>query len=124
MFGDSTKNLKRNVGWAMRGIVAVGRAPLSLVTALGTMLFGLSLTAIAVQIVIRFIDPSHSPPGFASVLTISTFFGSINLLAISIIGAYVGRILDESKGRPRFIAEKITINGRTLDFDQVDIYAK
>ena len=124
MFGTSTNNLKRNFGWAMRGIVAVGRAPLSLVTALGTLLFGLSLTAIVVQIVIRFVDPSLSPPGFASVLTISTFFGSINLLAISIIGAYVGRILDESKGRPRFIAEKITINGRTMDFDQVDTYAK
>jgi dolichol-phosphate mannosyltransferase len=124
MFGTSTNNLKRNFGWAMRGVVAVGRAPLSLVTALGTVLFGLSLTAIVVQFAIRFIDPSLSPPGFASVLTISTFFGSINLLAISIIGAYVGRILDESKGRPRFIAEKITTNGRTIDFDQVDIYAK
>ena len=124
MFGTSTNNLKRNFGWAMKGIVAVGRAPLSLVAALGTMLFGLSLTAIVVQIVIRFVDSSLSPPGFASVLTVSMFFGSINLLAISIIGAYVGRILDESKGRPRFIAEKITTNGRTRDFDQVDIYAK
>lgn len=124
MFGTSTNNLKRNFGWAMRGIVAVGRAPLSLVTAMGTLLFGLSLTAIVIQIAIRFVDPSLSPPGFASVLTISTFFGSINLLAISIIGAYVGRNLDESKGRPRFIAEKITTNGRTRDFDQVDVYAK
>ena len=124
MFGTSTNNLRQNLGWALRGIVAVGRAPLSLVTALGIMLFGLSLTAIVLQIIIRFINPSLSPPGFASVLTISTFFGSINLLAISIIGTYVGRILDESKGRPRFIAEKITVNGRTMDFDQVDIYAK
>jgi nucleoside-diphosphate-sugar epimerase/glycosyltransferase involved in cell wall biosynthesis len=124
MFGTSTNNLKRNLGWAMKGIVAVGRAPLTLVTALGTVLFGLSLMAIVVQFAVRLIDPSLSPPGFASVLTISTFFGSINLLAISIIGAYVGRILDESKGRPRFIAEKITINGRTRDFDQVDIHAK
>ncbi len=124
MFGTSTNNLKRNFGWAMRGIVAVGKAPLSFVTAIGTLLFGLSLTAIILQIVIRFVDPTLSPPGFASVLTISTFFGSINLLAISIIGAYIGRILDESKGRPRFIAEKITTNGRTMDFDQVDTYAK
>ncbi len=124
MFGTSTNNLRRNFGWAIRGIVAVGRAPLSLVTALGTVLFGLSLTAIGAQMAIKIIDPSLSPPGFASVLTISTFFGSINLLAISIIGAYVGRTLEESKGRPRFIAEKITVNGRTTDFDQVDIYAK
>ena len=124
MFGTSTNNLKRNFGWAMRGIVAVGRAPLSLVTALGTVLFGLSLAAIVVQFAIRIIDSTLSPPGFTSVLTISTFFGSINLLAISVIGAYVGRILDESKGRPRFIAEKITTNGRTMDFDQVDVYAK
>jgi dolichol-phosphate mannosyltransferase len=108
----------------MRGIVAVGKAPLSLVAALGAVLFGLSFAAILLQIVIRIVDPTLSPPGLASVLTISMFFGSINLLAISIIGTYVGRILDESKGRPRFIAEKITLNGRTRNFDQVDTYAK
>jgi nucleoside-diphosphate-sugar epimerase/glycosyltransferase involved in cell wall biosynthesis len=124
MFGTSTNNLKRNLGWAMRGIVAVGKAPLSLVAALGAVLFGLSFAAILLQIVIRIVDPTLSPPGLASVLTISMFFGSINLLAISIIGTYVGRILDESKGRPRFIAEKITLNGRTRNFDQVDTYAK
>lgn len=124
MFGTSTNNLKRNLGWAMRGIVAVGKAPLSLVAAMGAVLFGLSFTAILLQIVIRLVNPTLSPPGLASVLTISTFFGSLNLLAISIIGTYVGRILDESKGRPRFIAEKITVNGRTRNFDQVDTYAK
>ena len=124
MFGTSTNNLKRNFGWAMRGIVAVGRAPLNLVTAIGTVLFGLSLAAIFAQIAIRFVYPSLSPPGFVSVLVISTFFGSMNLLSISIVGAYAGRILDEAKGRPRFIADKITANGRTRDFDQVDVNTK
>ena len=121
MFGTSTNNLKRNFGWAVRGIVAVGRAPLSLVTALGAFLFGLSFIAIVGQVIVRIIAPNLTPPGLTSVLTISTFFGSINLLAISIIGSYVGRILDETKGRPRFITEKLTINGRTQDFDQADI---
>jgi nucleoside-diphosphate-sugar epimerase/glycosyltransferase involved in cell wall biosynthesis len=121
MFGTSTNNLKRNFGWAMRGIVAVGRAPLSLVTAFGALLFALSLTAIFGQIVVRIIAPNLTPPGLTSVLTIITFFGSINLLAISIIGSYVGRILDETKKRPRFIAEKLTINGRSQNFDQADV---
>jgi len=124
MFGTSTNNMKRNFGWALRGIIAVGRAPLSLITGFATFLFGLSLSAIIIQIVVRFAFPSLSPPGFAAVLTISTFFGSINLLAVSIIGSYVGRILDETKKRPRFIAEKITTSGRTRDFNQVDVYAK
>ena len=124
MFGASTNNMKRNFGWALRGIIAVGRAPLSLITGFATFLFGLSLSAIIIQIVVRFVFSSLSPPGFAAVLTISTFFGSINLLAVSIIGSYVGRILDETKRRPRFIAEKITTNGRTRDFNQVDVYAK
>lgn len=124
MFGTSTNNMKRNFGWALRGIIAVGRAPLSLITGFATFLFGLSLSAIIIQIVVRFAFPALSPPGFATVLTISTFFGSINLLAVSIIGSYVGRILDETKRRPRFIAEKITTSGRTRDFNQVDVYAK
>jgi nucleoside-diphosphate-sugar epimerase/glycosyltransferase involved in cell wall biosynthesis len=120
MFGTSTNNLKRNFGWAMRGIIAVGRAPLNLVTFLGSCLFGLSLLAIIGQVLIRIFEPSVTPPGLTSVLTIITFFGSINLLALSIIGSYVGRILDESKRRPRFIAEKFTSNGRTHDYDQID----
>ena len=124
MFGASTNNMKRNFGWALRGVIAVGRAPLSFITGIATFLFGLSLGAIIIQIVIRLVFPTLSPPGFAAVLTVSTFFGSINLLAISIIGSYVGRILDETKRRPRFIVEKITTSGQTRDFNQVDIYAK
>jgi dolichol-phosphate mannosyltransferase len=120
-FGKSTNNLRRNIGWAFKGVVAVGRAPLSLVSIIGATMFGLSLVAIVGQLLIRIVYPNLSPPGFASTLTAITFFGAINLLGISIIGSYVGRILDESKRRPRFITATRTVGGRTEVFDRVDV---
>jgi dolichol-phosphate mannosyltransferase len=84
-------------------------------------MFGLSLVAIVGQLLIRIVYPNLSPPGFASSLTAITFFGAINLLGISIIGSYVGRILDESKRRPRFITATRTVGGRTEVFDRVDV---
>ena len=40
------------------------------------------------------------------------FFGAVNLLGISVVGEYVGRILDEVRGRPRFIVRSTTENGK------------
>ena len=62
---------------------------------IGALLFGVSLTAIIGWVIVRIIAPNLTPHELTSMLTVSTFFGSINLLAISIIGSYVGRILDE-----------------------------
>ena len=120
MFGRSTNNLLKNFGWATKGILTVSRAPLAALSLIGVSLFGLSVVALLAQIVVRIVRPDLSPPGVVSVLLVSTFFGSINLLAISVVGGYVGRILEESKNRPRFIAEYITRNGRSETFDAID----
>ena len=37
-----------------------------------------------------------------------TFFSGANMIAIGLIGEYVGKIYEEVKGRPRYIIEKIT----------------
>jgi dolichol-phosphate mannosyltransferase len=48
------------------------------------------------------------------------FFGAVNLLGISIVGEYVGRILDEVRGRPRFIVRSTTKNGKVSLNSKVD----
>ena len=122
MFGTSTNNLLKNFGWATKGILTVSRAPLAALSLIGVSLFGVSVLALIAQLVVRVVRPDLSPPGVVSVLLVSTFFGSINLLAISVVGGYVGRILEESKNRPRFIAEFITRNGSTEVFDSIDVH--
>ena len=120
MFGKSTNNLMRNFGWATRGILTVSRVPLAALSIVGVSLFSVSVVALLAQLVARIIRPDLSPPGIVSVLLVSVFFGSINLLAVSVVGAYVGRILEESKNRPRFVAEFITRNGISEEYNVAD----
>lgn len=121
MFGKSTNNLMKNFGWATRGILTVSRAPLAALSIVGVSLFSVSVVALLVQLIVRIVRPDLSPPGVVSVLLVSVFFGSINLLAVSVVGAYVGRILEESKNRPRFVVEFVTRNGISQECNVADV---
>jgi len=45
-------------------------------------------------------------PGYASLLVVMLFFGSLQLMSLGIIGEYIGRIYFESKQRPLYIIKK------------------
>src|SRR5262249_39300025 len=111
MFGRSTNNLARNLGWAIKGILAVSRTPLSLMTVFGVVFFLISMCAVAVQVAYKLIIPDSAPHGITILITLVVFLGSLNLLAISIVGTYVGTILEETKRRPRFLRDSITRRG-------------
>jgi nucleoside-diphosphate-sugar epimerase/glycosyltransferase involved in cell wall biosynthesis len=113
MFGRSTNSLLRNVGWAVRGFIAVSRAPLVFLTWIGLSLFSLSILALVAQVVVKLVNPDSAPPGVISLLTVTTFFGSVNVLALSVLGAYIGRLMDEVRQRPRFITRFVTRNGHS-----------
>ena len=101
----------RNLQWAVRGIISSSRKPLTVLGIVGVSLSTLSLLAILVQVTLRLLRPDLSPPGIVSVVTVTGLFGSLNLLGISVIGEYIGRILEESRGRPRFIQQSVTRGG-------------
>jgi polyisoprenyl-phosphate glycosyltransferase len=52
------------------------------------------------------IDSASPPPGWATLSVTITLFGSIQLLGMSILGEYIGRIFIESKKRPSFIIQE------------------
>jgi dolichol-phosphate mannosyltransferase len=112
MFGTSTNNLARNLGWATKGILAVSKVPLSLLSTAGVGFFALSMLALLAQAVYKMVDPNSAPHGITILITLVVFLGSLNLLAISIVGAYVGTILEEAKRRPRFMRDSIIRSGR------------
>lgn len=112
MFGTSTNNLARNLGWATKGILAVSKVPLSLLSTAGAGFFGLSMLALLAQAVYKMVDPNSAPQGVTILITLVVLLGSLNLLAISIVGAYVGTILEEAKRRPRFMRDSIIRSGR------------
>ena len=106
MFGVTTNNWRKNIGWARKAIFSFSYVPLELLTYLGTALTALSFLAILVQIILTIINPDV-PHGVPTIICLILFFGGIQMLAIAILGEYQAKILEETKKRPKFIRKNI-----------------
>ena len=106
MFGVTTNNWRKNIAWARKAIFSFSFVPLELMTYLGWSLTLLSFVAIIVQIAAYFIF-RNVPHGITTIIVLILFFGGLNMLAISVLGEYQGKILEESKRRPKFIRRNI-----------------
>jgi polyisoprenyl-phosphate glycosyltransferase len=114
MFGRSTNNLRKNIGWAKKAIFSFSFLPLEMMSFLGIGLTIFSFLAIIAQIVMRLIYP-NIPHGVPTIIVLILFFGGIQLLAVSIIGEYISKIFEESKSRPKFIRRAIIHKDKILD---------
>jgi dolichol-phosphate mannosyltransferase len=76
--------------------------------------FGLMLMSVVlgvIQVVVRILYPNRAASGITTVLLAIMVFGSINLLAVALVGEYIGRIFDEVKQRPHFIRRSFIKDG-------------
>jgi glycosyltransferase involved in cell wall biosynthesis len=107
--GETTNSLMGNVKWAMKAIFSFSYFPLTLISYMSFVVFCLSLLGILFYFISYFFiaDP---PEGIATIIVLVLFMGSIQLLALSIIGQYIAKIFQEVKGRPTFIIEKVLKN--------------
>ncbi len=115
MFGASTNNLLKNIGWAKKGILSFSNTPLNMLSAFGVALFGISVALAIVETVLKVIFPDIAPKGITTMLVTTIFFGSINLLGLSIIGEYIAKIFEEVKRRPHFIRRSIIVDGEARE---------
>ncbi|OGD08938.1 hypothetical protein A2397_05070 [Candidatus Amesbacteria bacterium RIFOXYB1_FULL_44_23] len=111
MFGKTTNNLYRNFNWATKGIFSFSYVPLQIVTLVSLATFVVSVLAIAAQIAARLVWPDSAPKGTTTILIVVLFIGSVQLLSISVLGEYIGKIFEEVKQRPRYIVKSILRHG-------------
>ena len=105
-WGKSTNSIFKNLKWAKKAIFSFSYIPLEFISQIAFFTFLISVSAIIFYVIIYFIRP-EPPQGFLTLLVVSLFLGSIQLLSLSIIGEYIGRMFEETKGRPRFIIRDI-----------------
>ena len=115
MFGRSTNNLFKNIGWAKKGILSFSNTPLNILSFFGVVLFGVSLFLITAQALAKVFMPESAPAGFATVIILVIFFGSLNLFALSLVGEYLAKVFEEVKQRPHFIRKHIVFGGMIRD---------
>ncbi|MCY1278949.1 putative glycosyltransferase [compost metagenome] len=97
-------------GWrlwnlALEGITSFSSVPLRSWTYLGTFIAMLAFFY-GMYIVIRTLALGVDVPGYASVLSLLLFFGGVQLIGLGVVGEYIGRIYDESKGRPIYLIKR------------------
>jgi polyisoprenyl-phosphate glycosyltransferase len=99
--GTTKYTIPKMLRFSLDAISSFSHRPLQLATWLGFMISTLAFVAIPVVVVLR-LSGSYLP-GFGSVTIAVLLLGGIQLIAIGIIGEYVGRIYDEVKGRPLYL---------------------
>jgi polyisoprenyl-phosphate glycosyltransferase len=111
--GESKYSFTRLLHLALDGIFDFSTKPLSLIFYLGVVSSVLSLGGFIFYLVYRlagFTIFGRSPtdvPGFTSLILAIFFLGGVQLLAIGVLGEYVGRIYKEVKRRPSFIVKDV-----------------
>ena len=102
--GESKYPLKKMLALAWEGITSLSIQPIRMITWLGLLIFLVSLIMIIYSLISFFVGAAVS--GWASTLCSIWALGGLQLLAIGIIGEYIGKIYLETKRRPRYIVEE------------------
>jgi dolichol-phosphate mannosyltransferase len=105
-FGRSTHSWLKNIWWAKKAIFSFSFLPLELLGYAGAAMTVLSFLAVIYQF-IDWLRRPEMPHGIATIIVLIVFFGSLNVLAISILGEYLIKIFEEAKRRPRFIRKAV-----------------
>ena len=111
MFGVSTNNWIKNIGWAKKAIFSFSRLPLHMLTTVGGIAVAGTILLAIMSICIRLFSPDSVPKGITFLSILVMVFGSLTILGIGLLGEYIGKILEETKGRPPFIRRHIIKRG-------------
>lgn len=101
--GETKYPLKKMIKFAMDGIISFSSKPLKLSQYLGFFAVIFAIVIFIYSFVFRLAG--------GAIITTIVFLGGVQLISIGILGEYIGRMYEESKGRPLYIIEKeININ--------------
>ena len=90
---------------AFNGLFGFGSKPIFFMSLLGFVFAFLSFLIGLYYVIVKIFDPNITP-GLSSTILIITFFSGLQLLALGVLGEYIGRIYDEVKKRPKYIIDK------------------
>ncbi len=90
--------------FAIEGITSFSTIPLKVATYLGS-LTALVAFLFGMFIIVKTLFFGNPVPGYPSLLVVVLFLGGIQLMALGVIGEYLGRMFDETKGRPLYLVK-------------------
>jgi polyisoprenyl-phosphate glycosyltransferase len=104
--GKSKYTMGKMVALALDGITSFSPVPLRLIAGLGGLVCFFSLLMALFVLGVRLFT-DRALPGWASITVPIYLLGGVQLLCVGILGEYVGKTYAETKGRPRYLIEKL-----------------
>ncbi len=102
--GESKYPLKKMLAFAWEGVTSLSTKPIKMITFLGGAIFLMSIIMLIYSFVRHFTGETEI--GWTSTIVSIWALGGLQLLAIGIIGEYIGKVYLETKERPQFIVEE------------------
>ena len=103
--GESKYPLKKMLAFATDGITSFSIKPIRMITTCGFLIFAISLIMLIYFLVVHFMG--RTVHGWTSTIVSIWAIGGLQLLAIGIVGEYIGKIYLETKARPKYIIETV-----------------
>lgn len=102
--GRSKFSYWRLWNFALEGITGFSTAPLRVATYAG-ILTAMAAFVFGVWIIFKTLFYGDPVPGYPSLMTVVLFLGGVQLMALGMIGEYLGRLFDEAKQRPLYLIQ-------------------
>lgn len=106
--GESKYPLRKMFALAFNGISSFSIKPISMILGMGMFIIVLCIVA-AIYALISY-GMGNVVQGWTSLILSIWFLGGLQLLAIGLVGQYIGKVYIEVKQRPRYNIEKVLTN--------------
>jgi glycosyltransferase involved in cell wall biosynthesis len=103
--GTTKWNYWKLWNFSLEGITSFTVAPLKIATYIG-LITAIGALLYLAQLIFRTIFFGNPVAGYPSLLAVTLFLGGVQMMMLGIIGEYLGRIFNETKGRPLYLVER------------------
>jgi polyisoprenyl-phosphate glycosyltransferase len=103
--GETKYPLRKMIRFAIDAVTSFSVKPLALASFVGVISGFAAVIMLVYSIIARFVLKTE--PGWSSLMAVVTLLGSVQLLVLGIFGEYLGRLYEQSKGRPLFIIQQV-----------------
>jgi polyisoprenyl-phosphate glycosyltransferase len=104
--GETKYPLKRMIKLCLDGILSFSHKPLKLAIYFGLFLSGIGFVYLLYVLYLALFTQA-TIKGWSSLISIMLVFNGFTLFILGILGEYIGRIYDETKGRPLYIVKEV-----------------
>ena len=104
--GETKWNLWKLWNFALDGITGSTTLPLRAWTYFGSVIAVLAFL-MGILLILRTLIYGIDVPGYASLMVVVLFLGACNLIALGVLGEYIGRLTIETRKRPIYVVEKV-----------------